>query len=99
MAPIAPSKSKATLCPDDFSNCGMSMAIAVAMAEPERILICAALAAFTVAMNNTEEIAAATAADDVLIMISSTVDDKFLPSIHSSTRAERSDGKDKPRLL
>src|SRR5437763_523267 len=83
MAPIAPSKSKATLCPDDFSNCGMSTAIAVAMAEPERTLICAAVATFAVAMNDQEEIAAATTADDVLIMIFSTVDAKFLPLIHS----------------
>src|ERR1700704_6228087 len=81
MAPIAPSKSKATLCPDDFSNCGMSTAIAVSMAEPERILICAAAATFAVAMNDKEEIAAATAADDILIMIFSTVDE-LLPLIH-----------------
>src|SRR6185369_7901728 len=77
MAPMAPLKSEITLCPDDFSNCGISTAIAVSMAEPARILICAAIAASAVAMNKTEEIAAATAADDGLIMISSTEKSNF----------------------
>jgi hypothetical protein len=63
----------------------MSTAIAVATAEPERILICAAAATFAVAMNDKEEIAAATAADNVLIMISSTVEAKFLPTLNQAS--------------
>src|SRR3954451_21723814 len=77
MVPMAPLKSEVTLCPDDFSNCGISTAIAVSMAEPDRTLIWEAVAASAVEMNKAEEIAAATAADDVLIMISSSEKPNF----------------------
>src|SRR5262249_8914953 len=47
--PMAPSKSKLTLCPADCSNFGMSSVIAGSMAEPDRILISAAAAGLVAA--------------------------------------------------
>src|SRR6266404_5916619 len=57
IAPIAPSKSAMTLCPEARSNCGMRTSITVMTADPPRTLMSAAQATLKIESRAAHEIA------------------------------------------